>query len=150
RGPRLVGVLPLYGSTPGGPVFGTQQLGFLSTGETEYEETCPDYLDLLCLPGEETACLESVWETLQAMRWDRLNLLNIPEHSPLLKWTDSSWGNDRVEAVPTGICPIANLEQGFEAYITFTVSVRSSVQTAVAASGCVASSDRTGPPRCAS
>ena len=42
------------GRHPRGPL-GVRSLRFVSTGEAEYEETCPDYLNLLCLPGEEAA-----------------------------------------------------------------------------------------------
>ena len=56
RESRLIGAIPLYRSGPCGPVFGVRHIRFLSTGEAQHEETCPDYLGVLCLPGEEETC----------------------------------------------------------------------------------------------
>src|SRR5947209_5732622 len=55
RGDSLIGALPLYERS--GLYFAPRWLGFVSTGERESEETCPEYLDLLRLPGEEETCL---------------------------------------------------------------------------------------------
>jgi len=56
RGSKLVGAIPLYVSRGVGNSLGARHLRFISTGEEEHEETCPDYLNLLCLPGEEVVC----------------------------------------------------------------------------------------------
>jgi Acetyltransferase (GNAT) domain len=117
RSDRLVGVLPLYSGFAGDPVFGARRLGFVSTGEAEFEETCPDYLNLLALPGEESTCLEAAWNLLGQMRWDCLTLQDVPESSPLLKWEGAVLGNATIQAIPRGKCPIANLGNDFEEYI---------------------------------
>ncbi|MDB5293879.1 MAG: hypothetical protein JWL69_5120, partial [Phycisphaerales bacterium] len=47
RDGRLIGALPLYEQHAGiGPLM-VRRLGFISTGEAEFEETCPENLDLL-------------------------------------------------------------------------------------------------------
>lgn len=113
RGPRLVGVLPLYQGSAG---FGIRCLRFLSTGEAEDEETCPDYMDLLCRPGEEDACRDAAQGFLAGSAWDCLELLDLPESSPLL--TDGGLarpGGARV--LSRGECPVADLTGGFDAYL---------------------------------
>src|SRR3712207_5573728 len=60
RGAQLVAVVPLYISRGRVGPLGVRRLGFISTGEAEFEETCPDYLDMLYLPGAEATCADSV------------------------------------------------------------------------------------------
>src|SRR5580704_14866261 len=48
RGSRLVGTAPLYVGRGVSGSLGTRHLRFISTGEAAHEETCPDYLNLLC------------------------------------------------------------------------------------------------------
>jgi CelD/BcsL family acetyltransferase involved in cellulose biosynthesis len=111
RGTQLVGALPLYMSVgPGGPL-GVRALRFISTGESQYEETCPDYLNLLCLPGEEANCTESVWGELGCTAWDYLEFLDLPADSPLLH-------DPEAKLVQRGSCPVAELGQGFDTYLT--------------------------------
>ena len=57
RGRRLVGLIPLYLQPTGIRGLGGRRLRFISTGEQVFEETCPDYMDLLSLPGEELHCV---------------------------------------------------------------------------------------------
>src|SRR4029453_15147425 len=114
RGTELVGVLPLYEGRYGGSALGVRQLRFISTGEAENEETCPDYLNTLCLRGEEDACSEAVWNGIEHLAWDHLELLDLPEESPLLH---SAALPDRARTVPRGMCPIADLSGGFETYL---------------------------------
>ena len=47
------------------PLSGRSWIRFIGTGEDESEETCPEYLDLLSLPGQEEACLEALQALLQ-------------------------------------------------------------------------------------
>jgi CelD/BcsL family acetyltransferase involved in cellulose biosynthesis len=115
RGPRLVGVLPLYLTAAGG--FAARRLRFLSTGEAEHEETNPDYLDLLCLPGEEAACARAVRGFLARAAWDHLDLLDLPDTSPLLGEGGFADGAGGARVLPRGECPVANLTGGFEAYL---------------------------------
>ena len=114
RDARLVAVAPLYLQVSGSGPFAVRCLRFLSTGEEEFEETCPDYLDLLHLPGEEAACAESFWDAVAGMEWDRLDLLDLPSRSPLrIAAEKRGW----VRIAPRGSCPIARLDAGFEAYL---------------------------------
>jgi len=114
RASRLVGALPLYLGCGTRGSFGGRHLRFISTGEAEHEETCPDYLNLLCLPGEESACVEAMWDEVGRIAWDRLEFLDLAEDSPLLKA-----GNvpRAVRPFSRGSCPISDLVGGFEAYL---------------------------------
>ena len=114
RGSRLVGAVPLYRSRGLRGTLSGRHLRFISTGEAEHEETCPDYLNLLCLPGEEAACVDSIWAEVGRMTWDHLEFLDLAENSPLL----------RAQAIPStvrpfsrGSCPVSDLSGGFEEYL---------------------------------
>jgi CelD/BcsL family acetyltransferase involved in cellulose biosynthesis len=114
RGTRLVGALPLYEGRNGAGPFGVRQLRFVSTGEAEYEETCPDYPNILCLRGEEDACLDAVWHCVERLAWDHLELLDLPKESPLLH---NRALPGRARTFQRGTCPVADLTGGFEAYL---------------------------------
>ena len=114
RGARLIGALPLYKWRLGGSPLGIRQVQFLSTGEAEYEETCPDYLDVLCSRGEEAVCADAIWDCVERLNWDRLALLNLSEESPLLRCRAFS---ARARTFARGTCPVADLSGGFEAYL---------------------------------
>jgi CelD/BcsL family acetyltransferase involved in cellulose biosynthesis len=114
RGSRLVGAVPLYVSCGMGGSLATRHLRFISTGEEEHEETCPDYLNLLCLPGEEAACTEAIWGEVGRMEWDHLEFLDLMENSPLLQGI--TLPHD-AHSFSRGRCPIADLTDGFEAYL---------------------------------
>jgi CelD/BcsL family acetyltransferase involved in cellulose biosynthesis len=113
RGRQLVGALPLYLDT----AHVARCLRFISTGEAEYEETCPDYLNLLHLPGEEGACARAAWAAVDAMQWDKLEFLDLPDDSPLLRWREAFAASARLKIAPRGACPMADIGQGFEAYL---------------------------------
>lgn len=117
RGPQLVGALPLYLEIGGSSPLGIHCLRFISTGEAEHEETCPDYMDLLHLPDDEMACAQAAWVAIDAMRWDTLELLDLPDDSSLLRWRTIFSRNARVQVIPRGACPIADLGDGFEEYL---------------------------------
>lgn len=110
RGAELVGALPLYRS---GRFAGVRRLRFVSTGEAEFEETCPDYMNLLCLDGDEDACIEAVRGCLDWIDWDHLELLDLPEGSSLLRAAVPGFAR----AFSRGGCPVADLAGGFEAYL---------------------------------
>lgn len=93
---------------------GDRHLRFISTGEAEHEETCPDYLNLLCLPGDEAACVNAVWGEVGRMAWDHLEFLDLTEDSPLLRARTSSCA---IRTFSRGSCPVADLAKGFEAYL---------------------------------
>jgi CelD/BcsL family acetyltransferase involved in cellulose biosynthesis len=114
RGSRLVGAIPLYVGRGMGGSFGTRHLRFISTGEEEHEETCPDYLNLLCLPGEEAVCANAIWGEVGRMDWDHLEFLDLMEDSPLLRGI--TLPHD-ARSFSRGSCPIADLTDGFEAYL---------------------------------
>jgi CelD/BcsL family acetyltransferase involved in cellulose biosynthesis len=114
RGPRLVGAIPLYVGRGMGGSLGTRHLRFISTGEEECEETCPDYLNLLCLPGEEAVCADAIWSEVGRMDWDHLEFLDLMEDSPLLRGV--TLPHD-ARSLSRGSCPIADLTDGFEAYL---------------------------------
>jgi CelD/BcsL family acetyltransferase involved in cellulose biosynthesis len=111
---QLIGALPLYVRRAMGGPFGARRLGFVSTGEAEFEETCPDYLNLLCRPGEEARCADAVWQAIGRMTWDYLELVDLPETTPLLR---SGNVPPEVRRFSRGECPIADLTGGFEAYL---------------------------------
>ena len=114
RGSRLVGALPLYLGCGVGGSFGGRHLRFISTGEAEHEETCPDYLNLLCLPGEESACVNAMWDEVGRMAWDRLEFLDLAEGSPMLRGRTVP---RTVRPFSRGSCPVSDLVGGFEAYL---------------------------------
>jgi len=111
RGSSLVGVLPLYEKRGS---FGARELRFISTGEAEYEETCPDYMNLICAPGEEAACADAAWNEIQRLEWDRLELLDLPAEAML---ATSGHLPSAAKIVPRGRCPTADLTGGFETYL---------------------------------
>ena len=118
RGARFVGAIPLYvGRCAVGPI-GIRELRMMSTGESEFEETCPDYIDLLCLPGDEAACRDSVWKAMNDIPWDRLRFEGLPAESALLSGDLSANSRPgRSKVIRTGVCPFADLSQGFEEYL---------------------------------
>ena len=86
RGPDLIGVLPLYQTTPRGQ-WGARRLRFISTGEAEFEETCAEYLDVLHMPGSAAECVAAVGSALRhepSLRWDQIDLSQMSVRSPLL------------------------------------------------------------------
>jgi len=117
RESRLVGALPLYLDAGRGASFGVRCLRFISTGEAEYEETCPDYLNLLHLPDEEMACAQAAWAAMDAMQWDALELLDLPDDTPLLRARTAFSHDARLHVLSRGGCPIAFIGDGFEAYL---------------------------------
>ena len=114
RGSRLVGALPLYLGRGLGGSLGGRHLRFISTGEAEHEETCPEYLNLLCLDGEESACVDSVWDEVSRMAWDRLEFPDLSEDSPLLCARTIPF---KLRLFSQGSCPVSDLGGGFEAYL---------------------------------
>jgi CelD/BcsL family acetyltransferase involved in cellulose biosynthesis len=97
-----------------GGSFGGRHLRFISTGEDEHEETCPEYLNLLCLPGEEAVCADAIWGEVGRMEWDHLEFLDLTEDSPLLR---AGTLPSEARSFSRGSCPVADLAEGFEAYL---------------------------------
>ena len=121
RGPRLIGVLPLYLGRLGVPVLGARRLGFVSTGEAEFEGTYPEYLDLLHALGEADGCLQALAPVLlrdAALGWDELHLYELAERSPLAALAPLlEGGGRRVSVRPAGACSYADTTGGFEEYL---------------------------------
>lgn len=114
RGARLIGAMPLYARQEMTGPLGLRRLGFLSTGEAEFEETCADYLNILFVPGEEAVCVDAVWRAVGLMDWDHLELLDLPADTALLN-PQSIPKNARF--IERGGCPIADLNGGFDGYL---------------------------------
>ena len=114
RGGTMVGALPLYLQIQRAGLLSVRCLRFLSTGEAEHEETCPDYLDLLHLPDEDVICAQAAWAAIEGMGWDTLELLDLPHDSPLKKTGERMPG---LKVSSRGSCPIANIDGGMEAYL---------------------------------
>jgi CelD/BcsL family acetyltransferase involved in cellulose biosynthesis len=113
RAARLLGAFPLYVHREP-DLFGIRHLRIISTGEAEFEETCPDYLNILCLPGEEVLCAREAWRAIDRMAWDHLEFLNLADSTSLLRPEIVPSG---AETLSLGSCPIADLAGGFEAYL---------------------------------
>lgn len=121
HGGQLVGVLPLYLRQPHRLRDGGLRLGFIATGESETEEICPDYLDVLAEPAWEAPCAASAWEMLCQQApclYDRLELADMASDSSLGKWASLHAAQHNLEILPRGVCPIADLTGGFEAYLS--------------------------------
>ena len=118
RGGRLVAALPLYDRRPAWR--GGRRLGFIGSGERECEEICSDYLDLLYRPQdreEATAVVGNVLVGPLAGEYDHLELTDLSDGSPLVQWAGSQGLRHQAEVTPRGVCPIADLTGGFEAYL---------------------------------
>lgn len=117
RGTQCIGAAPLYlGHRTIGPVR-VRELRLISTGEAEFEETCPNYMNFLCRTGEEAVCNGAVWRAVEGMPWDRVFLQGLPENCCVLR--DHSYDRSayRANVVPTGVCPVADLSRGFQQYL---------------------------------
>jgi len=114
RASTLIGVCPLYSHRENRGLHGVRHLRIVSTGEAEFEETCPDYLNILSLPGEDSLCARVVWREIGRMAWDHLELLHLDASSPLLlPWVLPP----NTHPFSMGACPVADLTGGFEAYL---------------------------------
>jgi CelD/BcsL family acetyltransferase involved in cellulose biosynthesis len=111
---ELVAVAPFYLSTGNAGAPGVRCLRFISTGEAEFEETLPEYLNVLCRPGDAPEAAAAVWQGIRALEWDCLEWLNLPAGSPLLTAGDVPPG---AVVFSRGSCPIADLSSGFDSYL---------------------------------
>jgi CelD/BcsL family acetyltransferase involved in cellulose biosynthesis len=119
RADRLIGILPLYHHPFGGPL-NLSRLQFVSAGAAEFEETCADYLNLLHARGEGEICTRAVAEVLASgqLRWDELDLLDIPADSPLVELKNLLARDSRhVEVRELGVCYISDLSGGMDQYL---------------------------------
>lgn len=120
RADLLIGVLPLYQGRLGAPLLGARRLGFVSTGEAEFEGTYPEYLDLLHAPGAEEACCQALAPALlhaAELRWDELHLYELASTSPLLALAGPlAGGGRRVTVRASSPCSFADTTGGMEEY----------------------------------
>jgi len=114
QGQRLAAAVPLYVAARRADRSNIRVLRFISTGETEQEETCPEYLDILCLPEARDACVAAVWEVIRALDWDCLEFLDAPADSPFLA---AGAAGIQARVFDRGVCPVADLSGGFEVYL---------------------------------
>lgn len=114
RADALVGVLPLYERRERLGPFAVRCVGFLSTGEAEIEEICPDYLDLLCSVDEEAACANAAWHAIDGLAFDHLQLLDMPAGALL----SSPAAPAEMSRLSRGTCLVADLSGGFDAYLS--------------------------------
>jgi hypothetical protein len=114
RATRLIGALPLFIHNDANRLLGTRHLRIVSTGEAEFEETCPDYLDLLARPDDADLCARRVWREIELMPWDHLEFLNLAQETALLR---PSIVPSRARQFSMGACPIAELTGGFDSYL---------------------------------
>ena len=110
----LIGALPLYLSFERSSLISIRCLRFMSTGEAEFEETCADYLDILCESDEAATCATSAWGAVEQLEWDRLELLNMRRDSSLMSSRPESF---RTKVFDRGVCPVAILSGGFNSYL---------------------------------
>ncbi|MDB5173062.1 MAG: hypothetical protein JWN51_1835 [Phycisphaerales bacterium] len=118
REDRLIGALPLYERRVGvGPLM-VRRLAFISTGEAEFEETCPENLDLLYAPGEQGTCVDAIRPVLESeeMHWDELDLMDVSNDSPLLHLADAFREECDTKIEPRGACAIADITGGLDGY----------------------------------
>lgn len=112
---RLVAALPLYvgRQSPAGQ-FGARTLRFISTGESALEETCPEFLDLLCDPATQSSCLPRVWDAIDGLDWDVLELVDMAENALLRSGGEPPPG---VTVESRGTSFVADISGGVGAYV---------------------------------
>ena len=115
RADQLVGLLPLYLNRPNPAPLHLRRLSFLSTGESEFEETCPDYLNVLAAAPDLPAVLAAFASALARFPADLIEFKNIPADSPLCDPAFAPTAS-RQTLLPDQ-CPIANISGGFSAYL---------------------------------
>lgn len=111
---RLVAAMPLFVHHIRQRPFDVRRLGFISTGEAHAEAINPEYLNMLHLPGHEADGADAVWQAVARMKWDLIDLVDLPDDTPLLR-AKHTLRNIRVES--RGQCPVADLTRGFDAYL---------------------------------
>ncbi len=116
RDARLIGVVPLYLRARTWSTLGTRRLMFISTGEAEFEETCPDYLDLLHAPGDDVHCLPAIRQAMTAVGSRHVvEMQSVPAASSLRYLCADTSGTTMLQP---GTCPIADLSDGFDSYVS--------------------------------
>jgi CelD/BcsL family acetyltransferase involved in cellulose biosynthesis len=121
RGSKLIGILPLYRGKKDNGLLSPWRLCFVSTGASDFEETCTEYLNLLHAPGAEGLCLEALGPVISKpskLGWDELILSDIPAGAALLALAPQIRGPFlRAMATSAGVCHLFSLEGGYEGYL---------------------------------
>src|SRR5262249_40553356 len=121
RGRRLIGVLPLVLSPSRPRIAGVRRLSFLSSAMDEFEEICPEHLDVLCEQADAADCADAVASALGADRsrvWDELDLRDLEPSSPLLRLVQPlRQAGVRATEEPSDECHVIDLSGGFDAYV---------------------------------
>ena len=106
----LLGLAPFYISRQ----LGLRRLGFLAD-----QHAGSDYLDILCVPGQEEAVVEEVARTVRAQRsrWDYIELKDTADSETLrhFAWLMAEEGL-HVNRAPASVCPYVSLPETFDAY----------------------------------
>jgi hypothetical protein len=96
-------------------------------------------MDLLCLEDAKEQCAQIAWKTLccdMERTYDRLELSDIADHAAFANWARSNGADYDLQIVPRGVCPIADLSGGFEAYLSrLSANSRQQVRRLVRAAG---------------
>jgi CelD/BcsL family acetyltransferase involved in cellulose biosynthesis len=120
RGSQLIGVLPLYLRRRNIAGLTVRCLIFTSTGAAEFEDICTEYLDLLYAPGAGEQCVQAIAPVLRhspRLQWDKLELLDMPQASPLTALSRGFAGPlCRVRQNRLSRCHIFDMTGGFEEY----------------------------------
>ncbi|MES2304411.1 MAG: GNAT family N-acetyltransferase [Gemmatimonadota bacterium] len=112
---KLVAVLPLYLSSERVARVPARVLRFVSTGEAEFEETCPDYLDMLCSSAHATEASAAMWRHIMASTdWQALDLLEMSVNSTFLAAAEPPGSPTPPIRLDRGECPRADIAQGVE------------------------------------
>ena len=118
---KLIAALPLYQRRAMRLTDGGKHLSFISTGQHEHDELCSDYMDMLCLEDCKERCVELGWQAILEdlqQGYDRVELSDMADDSVLVKCVRNSGADSDVQIVPRGVCPIADLTGGFDAYLS--------------------------------
>ena len=112
EGRELVGLAPLIveeRQLVGVPVF--RRIGFIGSDVS-------DRLDILLAPGREQEALAAMVAHLQGLRWDMIDLHEIPEESLTTKILPEVAGRlgGRVEVIPQSVCLVVRLAPDPEAH----------------------------------
>jgi CelD/BcsL family acetyltransferase involved in cellulose biosynthesis len=121
RNRTLIGALPLYEGIRHGSGCGVRRLGFISSSEAEFEETCADYLDLLHLPDDAETCVRALAPALLNRRfthWHELVLDRISAGSPLLALRQHLERAVKTSVTDRGLCYLSDIRGGLDAYLS--------------------------------
>ncbi|MBI3361570.1 MAG: GNAT family N-acetyltransferase [Chloroflexi bacterium] len=114
---RAIGIAPLYVD----PSDGRRVVRNVGYGTPFYMDIS-DYLDFIIAPGREAEVYAAMLEALcgpDAPDWDRIELCNLAEWSPLLTGFEAQATQRglKIEKSPLSTCPALQLPDSFDAYL---------------------------------